>query len=91
MGLYDILLIIATLIVPMLILLLWKRIYLAYPVSVLTFWFLMIALPASYLNDPEKDNHFGFGLSLLFGWIPGLIYCGLLVAFIPKVRSLMTE
>jgi hypothetical protein len=73
----------------MLILLFWKRMYLAYPVSVLAFWFLMIAHPACYLFDPEKDNHLGFAMSLLFSWIPGLIYCGLLVAFIPRVSSLM--
>ena len=74
----------------MLVLLLWKRTYLAYPVSVLSFWLLLIAHPACYLNDPEKDNHLGLGMSLLFGWIPGLIYCGLLTVFIPNVCSLMT-
>jgi hypothetical protein len=88
--LFDILFIIATLIFPMPILLLWKRTYLAYPVSVLAFWFLLIAHPASYLFDPEADNHLGFVMSLLFGWFPGLIYCGFLAALIPKVRSLMT-
>ena len=87
MGLFDILLIIATLIFPMLILLLWKRTYLAYPVSVLVFWLLLIAHPASYLFDPEADNHLGFTMSVLFGWIPGLIYCGLITALIPRVRS----
>jgi hypothetical protein len=90
MGLFDILLITAILIFPMLVLLLWKRTYLAYPVSVLAFWFLLIAHPACYLFDPEKDNHLGFAMSLLFGWIPGLIYCGLLIVLVPKIRSLMT-
>src|SRR4030042_4611802 len=90
MGLFDILFIIATLIFPMLILLLWKRTYLAYPVSVLTFWFLLIAYPASYLFDPEADNHLGFVMSLYFCWFPGLISCGFLAALAPKLRSLMT-
>jgi hypothetical protein len=90
MGLFDILFLTATLIFPMLVLLLWKRTYLAYLVSVLAFWLLLIALPASYLFDPEKDNHLGFVMSLLFGWFPGLIYCGLLAALVPKLRSLVT-
>jgi hypothetical protein len=90
MELFDIVFIIATLIFPMLILLLWKRTYLAYPVSVLAFWLLLIAHPASYLFDPEADNHLGFTMSLLFGWIPGLIYCGFLAALAPKLRSLTT-
>ena len=90
MGLYDFLFITAILVIPLLILLLWKRIYIAYPVSVLSFWLLMIAYPASYLFDPEKDNHLGFVMSLYFGWIPGLIYCGLFTLFVPKIRLLMT-
>jgi hypothetical protein len=90
MELFDILFIIATLIFPMLILLFWKRTYLAYLVSVLVFWFLLIAQPACYLFDPEKDNHLGFATGLYFGWIPGLIYCGFLTVFVPKLRSLMT-
>jgi hypothetical protein len=90
MGLFDIIFIIATLIIPMLILLLWKRIYIAYPVSVLAFWLLLIIHPACYLFDPEADNHLGFVMSLYFGWIPGLIYCGFLTAIVTKVRSLIT-
>ncbi len=91
MGLFDILFIISTLIIPMLIILLCKRTYIAYPVSVLAFWLLMIAHPAIYLFDPGKDNHLGFVMSLYFGWIPGLIYCGFLTAIAPKIRSLMTR
>lgn len=71
MGLFDILLIIAILIFPMLVLLLWKRTYLAYPVSVLAFWFLLIAHPASYLFESEADNHLGFVMSLYFGLVSG--------------------
>jgi len=71
MELFDIQFIIATLIFPMLILLLWKRTYLAYPVSVLAFWLPLAAHPARYLFELEADNHLGFVMSLYFGLVFG--------------------